>query len=85
MIISDCGDPLVANSVSYGDTFYTGKSIISCNNGYKLNGNSIITCTENGTWSAKPTCDSVGKSFSRVNYIDLWSCNTCQSLHFYNC
>lgn len=54
-------------SESNGITF--GKTVkYSCRNGYKLNGNSIITCQKTGQWTSTPTCSGTLKITSDLVY-----------------
>ena len=39
---------------NFGDTIR-----LSCNNGYMLNGNALVTCQADGSWSASPSCTNV--------------------------
>ncbi|XP_078589324.1 complement receptor type 2-like [Branchiostoma floridae x Branchiostoma japonicum] len=44
-----------------GANFYTNTITFTCDTGYQLNGDSILTCQADGTWSsAVPTCTSSG-------------------------
>ena len=44
-------------------TFYSGDSIrYSCNVGYQMSGNPIITCQNNGRWSTTPSCNAIRTS-----------------------
>ncbi|XP_052273396.1 uncharacterized protein LOC127873560 [Dreissena polymorpha] len=53
----DCGDPtpikgLVNSSVTSVNTVVS----VSCENGYIMSGDSVITCLRNGLWSGNPIC-----------------------------
>ena len=58
----DCGEPeeLVDGTVAAHDgTFHPSNATYTCDEGYTLEGNSVITCQADGTWSdGAPTCKS---------------------------
>ena len=50
--------PLTNGNVTGGERGEGAKITYSCSKGFVLNGPSIRTCTQNGTWlGAAPTCD----------------------------
>ena len=64
---SDCGNK---QSVANGKVDYTGRKTtagssvpVTCDTGYKLNGNSHITCKKDGLWSSG-TCQIIGTRYS---------------------
>lgn len=66
--LSDCGQLSVANAVvdSPDGTLYGVSASISCNEGYNINGPSVLYCTEHG-WDNTTTCEIQGKSFVSFN------------------
>lgn len=73
-----CGYLSVLNSQSNSlDDVYGSMVEITCNPGYKLNGNSTVICGVDGRWSELPNCTAVGminsslfrSVFNVVNYL----------------
>ncbi|XP_003391963.3 PREDICTED: CUB and sushi domain-containing protein 1-like, partial [Amphimedon queenslandica] len=63
----DCGTPpTVSNAMKTqldGDTQYGARVRYNCNTGYNINGNDIISCLLNGSWSLPtPSCSLVNCS-----------------------
>ncbi|XP_070558431.1 sushi, von Willebrand factor type A, EGF and pentraxin domain-containing protein 1-like [Ptychodera flava] len=59
--IMDCGDPGdVDNAEREGDQFtYSHTVTFNCNEGHYSDGNNVITCQANGTWTEKPQCPPI--------------------------
>ncbi|KAH3747325.1 hypothetical protein DPMN_181750 [Dreissena polymorpha] len=57
---SDCGRPAIANAkiMTNTSTSLNSQAVISCNEGFNLEGPSVITCTETG-WSDNVTCSQI--------------------------
>jgi hypothetical protein len=70
----DCGSPPTQGGTASTPkgTTYGEVAIISCNDGYTLNGTSFITCEANGNWSTLPKCIIKGK-YNEINvyYAEL--------------
>lgn len=74
---SDCSVPSIPNGKSAETpkgTTYNEIAIMSCEDGYTLNGNAFVTCQANGNWSTLPTCVIKGKYmllfwYNRVSYL----------------
>jgi hypothetical protein len=70
--IQDCLMPTVANGTiadTPNGTTFNETAIISCIDGFKLNGSSTVTCEADGNWSTLPTCDIRGTKDSVTCFI----------------
>ncbi|XP_070552426.1 uncharacterized protein [Ptychodera flava] len=54
----NCGDPGQVENANRTGTVYSYNSSVKymCLDGYNINGDDVIRCTLDGTWSAKPVC-----------------------------
>ena len=71
LYIADCGDPTPSNgnaTLPVGTT-YGSTALISCNDGYAIQGIQYLACLGEGQWSSQPTC-------IRGN-----NCNVCLTAH----
>lgn len=58
---SDCGQPdLLHGSVEVGDTAFKSSGNVTCDEGYSLIGQNIVTCQGDGTWSFNVSCQIAG-------------------------
>ena len=60
-ILPDCGNVTIANGIATvnNGTTVTNSATITCNCGYKLNGEDTLTCTTTGWDKAFPTCSGI--------------------------
>ncbi|XP_053387695.1 uncharacterized protein LOC123541782 [Mercenaria mercenaria] len=57
VICTDCGDPKPAHGfINSSDTSLDAVVQVQCEQGYRLNGRSVIQCMETNNWSDDPTC-----------------------------
>ncbi|XP_052238541.1 scavenger receptor cysteine-rich domain superfamily protein-like [Dreissena polymorpha] len=58
---TDCGDPNPFHGHANDTKSNVGTVVsVSCDLGYLLNGDSVITCLQNGKWSGSPSCIFIG-------------------------
>ncbi|XP_052259365.1 sushi, von Willebrand factor type A, EGF and pentraxin domain-containing protein 1-like [Dreissena polymorpha] len=56
----DCGDPTPDNGEIMGTSYYLDDVVsVSCDTGYILSGDAVITCQNNSYWTDDPTCTIV--------------------------
>ncbi|KAH3847161.1 hypothetical protein DPMN_089478 [Dreissena polymorpha] len=59
----DCGDPTPDNGEIMGTSYYLDDVVsVSCDTGYILSGDAVITCQNNSYWTDDPTCTIVVKN-----------------------
>ncbi|XP_052807627.1 sushi, von Willebrand factor type A, EGF and pentraxin domain-containing protein 1-like [Mya arenaria] len=60
-VIQDCGDPSPANGSANNPkgTTYGEVALIVCDEGFVINGQTLITCNPGSTWSSYPKCVSI--------------------------
>ena len=63
LLIADCDDPtpVSGNATIPSNTTYASYAAITCLEGYRLVGESLVFCKHGGVWSDYPTCVSIGK------------------------
>ncbi|XP_052236237.1 uncharacterized protein LOC127848005 isoform X4 [Dreissena polymorpha] len=73
----DCGDPTPSKGlVNSSKTTVNTVVRVSCENGYTLSGESVITCLRNGTWSGKSICDSSDCGRPAISNADVVTNNS---------
>ena len=55
---ADCSTPSIDHASFFGDTFYTGTPVVTCDAGYDKTGTAV--CQTDGSWIL-PTCNAKGK------------------------
>lgn len=56
-------------------TTYNEIAILSCVDGYTLNGNAFVTCQADGNWTTLPSCDIKSKDNDSSSSIIMMSLN----------
>ena len=58
VFVADCGNPAPENGTADtpDGTTYENVAIITCNAGYDLVGDTLISCLDGGNWSSSPSC-----------------------------
>ena len=68
-IVSDCTTPTITNGETAETpkgTTYNEIAIMTCEEGYTLNGNAFVTCQDDGNWTTLPTCDIKSEWFHSI-------------------
>ena len=55
---ADCGNPFKPDNgqVTFNKTLSGSEASYSCDHGYRLDGNAVISCQENSSWPQSPVC-----------------------------
>lgn len=58
----DCGNPAPENGKALlpSGTLLNATAAVSCNTGYEIKGDNMITCLDTG-WSDSPLCELLGR------------------------
>lgn len=87
LIISDCGDPAPTHGSAAAPkgTTFGEVAIISCDDGYTLDGEYFITCLETGNWSSYGKCNVVGRASLFSSLINIHTaCRGAPEFLFYS-